>query len=102
MNLAHVKLWGDEGHVAVTLLVLDAVVEVLIVDHLPGAVRVIEAGDGSGQVRAVGEAARGRQESCVLACKLGHPDSISWHAGGIFGDVNINPGFLAVIQIFDI
>ena len=100
MNLANVKLWGDEGHVAVALLVLDAVVEVLIVDHLPGPVRVVEAGDGSGQVGVVGEAARGRQESCVLACKLGHSDSVSWHTGGIIGDVNINPSFIAVLQIF--
>ena len=55
MIVANVKLRGSEGHVTVALLILDAVRELQFVEHLPGALGVVEAGDGPGQFFVISE-----------------------------------------------
>ena len=51
--------------------------ERLVVEHLPGAVRVVEAGDGPSQASVVSQAARGSKEGSALARELGHLNSVS-------------------------
>ena len=77
MIVANVKLRGKEGHVTVSLLILDAVRELQVVEHLPGALGVVEAGDGPSQVSGISETPGGSQGGCVLTWQLGHLDSVS-------------------------
>ena len=77
MIVADVKLRGSEGHVTVALMILDAVRELQVVEHLPGAPGVVEAGNGPGQFLVVSETPGGSQRGGVLTSQLGHPDPVS-------------------------
>ena len=60
--------------------------ELLVVDHLPSARGVVEAGECTGQVHVVCEAAGRREEGGVRAGDLLHLDLVAGH-GGRGGDV---------------
>ena len=61
MIVAYVKLVASEGHVTISLLILDAVRELQVVEHLPVALDEVEASDGPSQVSGISETPGGSQ-----------------------------------------
>ena len=102
MIVAYVKLVASEGHVTISLLILDAVRELQVVEHLPVALDEVEASDGPSQVSGISETPGGSQGGWVLTWQLGHLDSVSWQIGDVTGQIKINPLIAMIIRIWNI